>query len=249
MPQAEKTPGPVGDDDLARLQFPHQGGPVQRAAATKGQQHEVARVMAAAHGDQLERVDHVGVGDADNAQRGLGDGEAEMRGNRLQGGLRALQTEADAPAKEIVGVDAPGGEVGVGERGFLPHALASRPGVCAGALRPHAQCACLVHVGDGTAARANFNDVDGRHQDGVAGAPPVMFDLVVAGDARRPIQHQRALGRRTAHVQRNDVRLADQYANSGGADDARHRPGFDQVDRQLPTGGKAGAAAVGLHHV
>ena len=172
-----------------------------------------------------------------------------MRGNRLQGGLRARQTEADAPAEEIVGVDTPGGEVGVGECGFLSHALAGRSGVCASALRPHAQRAGLVHVGDGAPARANFDNVNGRHEDGVAGAAPVVFDLVVAGDARRAIQHQRTLGRRAAHVQRNDIRLADQYANFGRADDACHRPGFDQVDRQLPTGGKAGAAAVGLHHV
>ena len=65
--------GPVGDDDLARLQFAHQGGPVQRAAAAERQQDEVARVITAAHGDQFERVDHIGVSDADDAQRRLGD--------------------------------------------------------------------------------------------------------------------------------------------------------------------------------
>ena len=64
---------PVGNNDLARLQFAHQGGPVQCAAAAERQQDEVARVITPAYGDQLERVDHVGVGDTDDAQRRLGD--------------------------------------------------------------------------------------------------------------------------------------------------------------------------------
>jgi hypothetical protein len=72
MPQAENTEAPAGIDDLLHAKFLPKGD--CHASARRRRRHhqrEVARVVAAIQRDQFQRVDHVVVGDPDDAARRL----------------------------------------------------------------------------------------------------------------------------------------------------------------------------------
>ena len=70
-PPGREDAGLLGDDDLLDAKFFGEGAGVHPAAAAEGDQGEVARVVAAIDRDQLDRVDHVVVGDAHDAARSL----------------------------------------------------------------------------------------------------------------------------------------------------------------------------------
>ena len=76
-------------DDGAHLQLGAERRGVHRATTATDHEHEVTRVVAAAHRHELERVDHVGVDETDDpvgerrgrqAKRGAELGEGALRG-------------------------------------------------------------------------------------------------------------------------------------------------------------------------
>ncbi len=223
---------------------------MHRAAAAKGDQHELARVVTAPHRDQLQGVDHVGVSQADDAHGRLFDAHIKCVGDGPHGRLGLFDIQRDLSAQEVIGVDAPRQDVGVAD-GWLvtAPAVAYRSGVSPGADRTYPQRARFVEPGNRAAASANLDDVDGGHQDGIPGIITPMLDLVLGGDLGRAFLYQRGFGRRAADVQRDDVRLTDHLADEGGANDPGHWPRLDQVNRGCLTRLKGCAAAVGLHHV
>ena len=114
---------------------------MHRPGAAEAEEREVARVVAALDGDQVERVDHRRVRDLDDPVRRLGDVEAErLRAALLDRAPRAFDVEADLAAEEVVRVQPPEDDVRVGH-GRLGTAapVADRPRIGACALRADAQ--------------------------------------------------------------------------------------------------------------
>ena len=76
-PVAEKMPGLGGISTVGHLGVARERVRVHRAGAAEADEQEVARVVAALHRDQVQRVDHRRVRDLDDAVRRLDDVEAE----------------------------------------------------------------------------------------------------------------------------------------------------------------------------
>ena len=128
-------------------QFPGDVGAVQRARASKRDESEVTRIIAAADGDQPHRVRHIGVRHADDGVRGLFKAELEGLGDACAHRFaRLFGVEVDAsgelraePAEGHVGVRIGGHRIAV--------AVAGRAGIRAGRLWAVAQAARLVDPG------------------------------------------------------------------------------------------------------
>ena len=144
---------------------------VHGAGAAEADEDEVARVVAALHRDQVERVDHRGVRDLDDAVRRLVTSRPSGFAQRSSiARARALDVEADLAAEEVVGVEPAEHDVRVGD-GRLGAAapVADRAGVGARAPRADAQQPARVDPRDRAAARADLDEVDDRRPHRVAG--------------------------------------------------------------------------------
>ena len=130
MPTAEAIPGLGGTSTV--------GMPSSRASAlacsgpgaAEGDEHEVARIVAALHRDEAHRADHVGVGDLHDAA-GRGERiEAEGRGHPLGNGAAGrVGVERHLAAQEERRVEAAQRQVRVGDgRRGAAQAVARRPG-------------------------------------------------------------------------------------------------------------------------
>ncbi len=108
------------DDHLFAAQLAHHGPGVHRTAAAKRDQHEVTRVVAAPHRDQLDGVHLAEVGQANHAQRRLFDAHAEVARDRLHrlGGF--VHTDLQLPAQEIIGIQSSDQQVRVGDGRLVP---------------------------------------------------------------------------------------------------------------------------------
>ena len=88
--------------------------------AAVGEQHEIARIVAAPDRDFAQRVGHVAVDHAADAGGGGFDAHAERFGDLIADrGGRALEIELHAAAEEIVRVEDAEDQVGVGDGGKL----------------------------------------------------------------------------------------------------------------------------------
>ena len=127
MPKADQTE--AASPGTTIVSTPSDGrvaGGVERAGAAVGHEHEVARVEAAADDLVLQRRRHLRVGDLDDAERRVGDREAERLGDLLADRLLgevAARLEAAAlafGAEGRLGGDVAEDQVGVGDRRLLP---------------------------------------------------------------------------------------------------------------------------------
>ena len=100
MPHAEKTSAARGHDDLADAELRGELDRVHPAAAAKRHEREVARVVAAVHGDELQRVDHVVVGDPDHAARGLGAADVEASRDASSAASTASMSASSSPPQK-----------------------------------------------------------------------------------------------------------------------------------------------------
>ena len=82
MPQAENTEAPAGTTTFLTPSSAASATPCIAAAAAERDQREVARIVAAVERHQLQRIDHVVVGDADDAARRLVGVDAELFADR-----------------------------------------------------------------------------------------------------------------------------------------------------------------------
>ncbi len=223
---------------------------MHRAAAAAGDEHEVARVVAAPDRDEPQRVDHAGVGEPDDPVGGLLGGRADLLPeppDRLQ---RQVAADRQAPAEEVVRVDHARHQLRVGDRRRRAAlAVARGPRVGARAARPDVQAAGVVDPGDRAAARADLDDVGDGHVGRIARALRRPLELVLRRDLRLAVLDQRALGGRAADVEVDDVALADVLADPRRAHDAGGRAGLHEVDRGAPGAVERRGAAVGLHRV
>ena len=206
---AERRPhrrGLAGDDDRVDAERLRVADGVERARAAVGHQDEVARVEAAADDLVLERVRHLRVGDLDDPERRVGDGQPERLGDLLPDralGELAVGLEAAALAVAEGGLrrDVAEHDVGVGDRRLGAAAVvADRPGQRARALRPDAQAAAvLVDPGDRAAAGADRDHLERRH------AVAELAEQGVVGGQRRAVLDDPDVEARAAHVGGDDV--------------------------------------------
>ena len=223
---------------------------VHRAAAAKGYQGELAGVVTAPHRDQLQGVDHVGIGQTDDTHGCLFNAHVEKVGDLLHGLTGLVHRDLDLAPQKVIGIDAPDHQVGISDGWFLAAGIVTgRARHRTGADRAHAQRARFVYPGDGAAASAYLHDVHRRHLDGVAFPIAPILDLVVGGDLGYAVLYQRALDRRAADVQGDDVRLVQQITDDRRADDTGHRAGLAGFDGRLAGHLKGGNTTVGLHDV
>ena len=193
----------------------------QRPRAAGGDERELARVVAAAHGVELDRLGHPVLLDLQRAERGLLDRHPELAGDRAHGLLGELAIELHRPAEQAaVGAQAAEHELRVRRgRQRAAAAVARGPGVGTGRLRADAEHAALVDVRDRAAAGADRVDVDHRHHRLVVADLRVEqvphAQLAAGGDAD--------VGRGAADVERDDVVEARHAAGPDAADQPGHR--------------------------
>ena len=217
---------------------------VQRPRAAEGDEPEVARVVAALDRHDAQRGVHVLVGDVDDRLRGGHGVDAQPLGDRRHGPLGRLDVERQAPAELGPAREPAEHDVGVGDRRLRPAAsVAGGPGIGARAARADLERAGEVQVGDRAAAGAHAVDV------GAAGLELVVAELRLALDGDLAVTAQRDVGRRPAHVEREDVRHAHAAREVRRAHRPAGRAGERDVDRPLLRGPSAHRAAVGAHDV
>ena len=237
------------DHHVAHPQLAGERDRVHPAAAAERHEREVARVVAAVDRDELQRVDHVVVGDPHDPARRVRGRAAEPLGHPAEGAVHRVHVRVRAAAEERR-VDPPEREVRVGRRRVLP-ALAVGGGPRRGArgLRADVQLAEVVDPGDAAAAVADLDEVDDRHHDRVARGAAVALDPVVGHHLHVAALDQRALRRRAADVEREHVRLADQPPQLRRAPEPARRPALHHRDRDPLDVLERVDAAVGLHDV
>src|SRR5581483_2192820 len=240
----------AGDDDLADAQLGGERDGVHASAAAEGDEREIARVVAPVQGDELESVDHVVVGDADDAARRFGRVDAETAGGGGQRALDRAHVRLDLAAAEIVAVDPTEREVRVGGRRLgAASAVRGGAGDGAGGLRADVELAEVVDPRDASAALADLDEVDDGDEDRIAGGKAAALDPVVGDDPHLPVLDQRALRGGAADVEGDDVRLADEPAQLGRAPETARRARLDHRDGDLACLLDRVDAAVRLHDV
>ncbi len=122
-----------------------------------------------------------------------------------------------------------------------PAPVARGPGHRARALRPHVEDAARVHPRDRAAARAERVDVDARQRD-LARA-----HRLVAGEVRLAALEQRDVGAGAAHVEGDEVALAEQAGGVPASRDAARRAREHRARGQPHRVRDGGDAAVRLH--
>ena len=168
---------------------------------------------------------------------------------------RQLGADRELAPDELGGADEAERDVGVGHRRHRAAlVVAHRPRHGARALRPGEERAPGVDANERAAPRSDLGDVDGRNAHVVAASlqePRPEVDPRPDVEIRDPVvpaalDHRR-LGRRPAHVEGEDVLVAELGRDLRRPDDPRRWPRLDDVDR--PRRGRIDAhrPAVRLH--
>ena len=166
--------------------------------------------------------------------------------------VRGLGASKRQPAaQEVVGVEQPQHQVGVGHRGpRTTPPVGRRSRIGAGAHRAHAQQAAGIDPGDAAAARAHRAHVDlGQPQQ-------VVVDGRLGGADQRASTDGGDVEGRAAHVDHDDVGLVRERERGDGRE---RRPAHHRVDRSrgdlahchhaaLAVGDQQGAAKTRLAH-
>ena len=87
------------------------------ASAAEGDECEVARVVAAVDGDELQRVDHVVVRDPDDASGCVDAVDTQLVRDGAERTLHRGHIRPKLAAAEVLGVDPAEREVGIGRGG------------------------------------------------------------------------------------------------------------------------------------
>ena len=235
---------------LGDAEFGGERDRVHTATAAERNERELARVEPPVQRHQLERVDHVVVGDPNDAGCRLLRAESEPATDIAQHRFHGSHVRVQFAAAEVVAVHPSQPEIRVGG-GRVPaaHTVGCRTGHSACRTRSDVQLAEFVDPGYRTAAVADLDHVDDRHHDRVARRPAVAPDPVVGHDLDVALIDERALCRGAADVEGDNIPVADQRAELGSAPDAGGWSGFDHRDRRPCRGLDRIDAAVGLHDI
>ena len=167
---------------------------------------------------------------------------AELARDALHRALGRGGIEPLAAAQEVRGIEQTEHDIGVGDRGGpATAAIAGGPRIGARALRPDVEDAARVHPRDGAAARAEGVDVDGGHRHLLAGHAFVACQLGLAA------LDQGDVGAGAAHVEGDEIALAEQPRRVAAAGDAAGRARQHGARGQSHRVGDRGHTAMGLH--
>ena len=214
------------DDARPRAQQPRQRVGVQRTGATESNECVVARVVALLHRHQAQRANHVFVDDVVDAEGRVLDAHAQLVGHLLHRFLRQVALQFHVAAQLLHGGHVTENHVGVRHGGLSAALAVGRwARVCTGRLRTDAQSAGEVgHVRNGTAARTDGADVDGR------GANRDVTDRRLATQARFAVHDERHVGGGTTHVDGQQVREARLHRHPQRTAHTTGRAGHEQID-------------------
>ena len=206
---------------------------MQRPGPAEGHERIVARVAAALHRNDAQRVFHIAGRDQVDAPGGLRDGEAERPGDlAVERRLGRGRVECHRAAVEIGGVEVAEREVRVRHcRPLAAGAVTGGAGVRARAFRSHPDGA--VHGrGDRAAARADLDQLHRRHIDRQAGAllEPDRIDFEDRRNRRLAAVDGAEFRRGAAHVEAEHAVGADVPADPPRKQHARSRAALDDAD-------------------
>ena len=150
------------DNDLADAELSGDVCGVHGPRTAESEHHEIPGIQALGSGNRTDRIRHLCIGDAQNAERGSVGGKLERFG---EFGVDCLlgtgQVQLHGAAKEIVGIDPAEHDVGVGHGRFtttLP--IADRARLGAGALRSDVDTAIGIAAGQAAASGPDLLDVE-----------------------------------------------------------------------------------------
>jgi hypothetical protein len=137
-------------------------------------------------------------------------------------------------------------DIGVGDgRLGAAAAIADRTRIGARTLRPDLERANVVEPGDRAAARAHFNNIDHRQHHRMAAG--VTTDVIARSERRLSLADEARFRRGAAHVERDDVGVAEREPHLRRSDDAADRAGLHHGHRPLGRNLRRHHAAVGAH--
>jgi hypothetical protein len=156
---------PFGNDHAADPELLGEPPRVQRRAAAERDHRVTADHAAALDRVHARGVGHVLLDDLRHARRVPGRGEPERRADvRRHRPVGGRGVERQRAVREALRVDAPEHEVGVGHRSVDAAApVRGRPGIGAGAVRPHRDALHAVDARDRATAGADLDHLDHRH--------------------------------------------------------------------------------------
>ena len=220
------------------------------AGAAKHRERITGDVIAALHRDLLDRIGHVGIGDIDEAQRDLF--RAQLAPGRLRDGLcklrealahhLAIERRIALRAKDLrekVGLDLAEHHIGIGHGQRPAPAIAGRPGIGSGRIRPHPHSGA-VEMQNGPAAGGHGVNAHHRRAQTHTGHLRIEDALEFAGKVRD-------VGRGATHVEADHPIKTGGLTDAGHADNAARRPGQNRVLALEGLG--IGQAAIGLHEL
>ena len=224
QPGRRGDPGMRRDEHARDLELERDVAGEERPGAAGRDERELARVVAAPHAVQLDRLRHPELLDLQRAERGVLDRDVELLGDLRHRAARELGVELHVAAEQAAVRPEPAEqELRVGRRRLLAAAaVAGRARVGARRLRADAEDAAGVDVGDRAAAGADRVDVDHRHHR------LVVADLRVeqVAHAQLPVGGDADVGGGAADVERDDVLVAGHLARPRCRRSGR-RPGPD----------------------
>ena len=224
---------------------------VHGPGAACAEQRIVARIAAALGDVHARGGRHVLVDDVVDAPRDVRGRQPHAPGEPLQRGARRRHVHADLAAGEVVGVEIAEQEVRVGHRGLgAAEAVGRRARVRARAARADLEQPDLVDGGDGAAAGADLDQLDGGDADR---QPAALHETLLPRGLERvrgerlAAVHERELGGRAPHVEREQVAAAVLAAEERGGQRAGGRARLEHLDRRPLGLGDVGETAAREH--
>ena len=139
---------------------------MQWPGAAIGNEHVVARIVAALGGDELDGTHHIRIGERHGAVGRSLECQTEALGDGLQGARCCRGIDLHAPAEERLRANRPAHDVCIGEGRLGPAtAVAGRPRIGAGRARADAQHAAFIDPDDRSAAGADRIDIEQGNAD------------------------------------------------------------------------------------
>ena len=216
---------------------------VHGTGSTVGEEREVPRVVTLRDRDLLDRADHAGDRDTNDAVgQCVRIDPAEIRRETFQRrtGERFVQRQGRGELR--LAPEPAENQVGIRDRRFgaaSPVCDGSR--ICAGAARPYRQCLASVEPRDAAAARPDGDDLH------LWRAVRIARDHLFGGQRRAKPFDQAHVGARTAHVTGDQVPGAEAMAQFDRRRHAAGGPGKHRLHREATRTFGAHYTAVGGH--
>src|SRR5262249_43124334 len=177
-------------------------------------------------------------------------GGTEMASNRFERPNCERRVKPHSPAGKAFSVDDARDQLGICDgRLVAAAAVARRTRGGAGTFRADAYDTRRVNARDRAATGPDFDNVDDRDLNRIAGLKPRPFEVVIGLQHWPSITNERAFGRRAADVKVEDVALTKTFSDPYRAGDSSGRSRFDEGERRNLSGAETGDTAVRLHAI